>query len=185
MKRLLVVVDYQCDFVDGPLGFEEAKLLDHRIAEKVREYHENGDIVVYTMDSHDRNYLQTQEGKNLPVEHCVDGTPGWELYGETNEAILTRDRMFRKSSFGSSRFFEYLNRAQAMANQAAVMPFESIELVGLVSNICVLSNAVIAKAACPEVPVIVDASCSASSNAELHEKALDVLEGIQVQVINR
>lgn len=185
MKRLLVVVDYQTDFVVGSLGFEGAVLLDDLIAKKVRDYHENGDIVVYTMDSHDRNYLQTQEGRHLPIEHCIDGTPGWELYGKTNEAILMRDRMFRKSAFGSARFFEYLNRAQAMANQAAIKPFESIELVGLVSNICVLSNAVIAKAACPEVPVIVDAALTASSDSELHEKALDVLEGIQVQVINR
>ena len=185
MKRLLIVVDYQNDFVDGSLGFEGAEELDERIAAKIREYHENGDYVFYTMDSHTHHYLDTLEGKELPIEHCIEGTQGWELYGKTAEAILDRDKMFRKPTFGSAKLFEYLNGAQAAAALAAVDPFLSIELVGLVSNICVLSNAIIAKSACPDVPIIVDASCTASADAKLHEAALDVLEGVQVKVVNR
>ncbi len=186
MKRLLIVVDYQNDFVDGSLGFEGAELLDERIAAKINEYHQNGDYVFYTMDSHTSNYLNTQEGRSLPITHCVEGTQGWELYGKTAEAILDRDKMFRKPTFGSAKLFEYLNGAQASAMQAGLdRPYTSIELVGLVSNICVVSNAVIAKSACPDVPVIVDASCTDSSDKKLHEAALDVLEGLQVKVANR
>lgn len=185
MKRLLIVVDYQKDFVDGSLGFSGAEELDERIAAKIDEYHENGDYVSYTMDSHTRQYLDTLEGKNLPIEHCIEGTPGWELYGRTSRAILDRDRMYRKVTFGSSKLFEGLTSAQKAADEAGTYPFVSIELVGLVSNICVISNAIIAKAACPDVPVIVDASCTASADARLHEAALDILEGLQVQVVNR
>ena len=185
MKRLLIVVDYQNDFVDGALGFEGAELLDERIAAKIESYHEEGDIVVYTMDSHNSRYLDTQEGRKLPIEHCIEGKPGWDLYGKTAEAIYERDRMFCKPTFGSGKLFEYLDGAQEAADNEAVQPFISIELVGLVSNMCVLSNAVIAKTACPEVPIIVDASCTASFDKELNEKALDVLESMQIEVINR
>ena len=185
MKRLLIVVDYQKDFVDGALGFEGAELLDERIAEKIREYHANGDYVAYTMDCHSSHYMDTQEGRNLPIPHCIEGSPGWDLYGKTAESILDRDKMYRKETFGSAKLFEGLNSAQKAANQAGTYPYVSIELVGLVSNICVISNAIIAKAACPEVPIIVDASCTASSDTRLHEATLDVLEGLQIKVTNR
>ena len=185
MKRLLIVVDYQNDFVDGTLGFAGAEALDERIAAKIRDYHAAGDMVIYTMDCHNSHYLETQEGRNLPIEHCIEGKPGWELYGQTAQAILDRDRMFRKSTFGSAKLFEFLNNAQAAANQAGVKPFVSIELVGLVSNLCVMSNAVIAKAACPEVPIIIDASCTASNDQDLNDKALDVMASMQMKVTSR
>ena len=185
MKRLLIVVDYQKDFVSGSLGFPEAKLLDKRIAAKIDEYHEAEDVVVFTMDTHTHQYTNTQEGRNLPIEHCIDGTDGWRLYGETAKARLDRDLIFKKVTFGSSRLFEHLLTAQRAAGEVGVQPFSSIELVGLVSNICVISNAVIAKAACPDVLVIVDASCTASHDPKLNEETLDVLEGLQVKVINR
>lgn len=121
--------------------------------------------------------METQEGRNLPVEHCIEGAPGHALYGRIAELIRPTDEVFEKPSFGSADLFEWLRAAQP--------PFKSIELVGLVSNICVISNAVLAKAACPEVPVIVDAACTASFDDSLNEKALDVLEGLQVQVTNR
>lgn len=185
MKRLLIVVDYQKDFVGGSLGFPEAELLDERIAAKIDAYHREGDVVAFTLDTHTKQYLETQEGKNLPIPHCIDGTPGWELYGKTADARIDRDLLFRKTTFGSSTLFEHLNRAQHAAAEVGVQPFSSIELVGLVSNICVVSNAVIAKTACPDVPVIVDAACTASNDSKLNEKTLDVLEGLQVRVINR
>ena len=177
MKRLLIVVDYQNDFVDGSLGFPGAELLEEPIAAKIEEYRSAADVIAFTFDTHRCDYLETQEGRNLPVEHCIEGAPGHALYGRIAELIRPTDEVFEKPSFGSADLFEWLRAAQP--------PFKSIEPVGLVSNICVISNAVLAKAACPEVPVIVDAACTASFDDSLNEKALDVLEGLQVQVTNR
>lgn len=185
MKKLLIVVDFQNDFVDGALGFPGAEKLEEPIARKIEAYREAGDLVAFTLDTHKRTYLQTQEGKNLPVEHCIEGTPGHKLYGRVAELMGGADPVFCKPAFGSSELFGWLRTAQEAANEMGMTPFSSIELVGLVSNICVISNAVIAKTACPEVPVIVDAACTASHDPALHEKCLDVMEGLQIQVINR
>lgn len=185
MKRLLIVVDYQNDFVDGALGFPGAELLAEPIAAKIAAYRANADEIVFTFDTHGRDYLETQEGRNLPVAHCIEGTSGHELYGEIASLMHPADEVFGKPSFGSAELFEWLRVAQNVAAELGNPPFGSIELVGLVSNICVISNAVLAQAACPEVPVIVDAACTASFDPTLHEKALDVLEGLQVKVVNR
>lgn len=185
MKRLLIVVDYQNDFVDGALGFPGAENLEQPIAEKIEAYRENTDEVVFTLDTHLNDYLDTQEGRNLPVAHCIEGTPGHQLYGSIEVLVSDDEEQFRKPTFGSEALFDWLRTAERAAGEVGKQPFESIELVGLVSNICVLSNAVLVKTACPEVPVIVDAACTASHDAALHEAALDVLEGLQVQVINR
>ena len=182
MKRLLIVVDYQNDFVNGSLGFEGADLLDSRIVEKIEGYRAAGDLVAFTMDTHPAAYLQTQEGANLPVEHCIEGTRGWELFGDVAQARRECDLVFAKPTFGSADLFEYLMDAQAKV-PVGEPAYQSIELVGLLSNICVLSNAVVAKTACPEVPIIVDASCTASFDSKLNEEALDVLAGIQVRVV--
>lgn len=185
MKRLLIVVDYQTDFVDGSLGFPGAEELGPRIAAKIDEYHERGDIVVFTMDRHEANYLTTQEGRNLPIEHCIAGTPGFELHSSIADHVLDVDEIFPKGTFGSDGLFEWLREANDVATQIRAIPFESIELVGLVSNICVISNMVIAKTACPEVPIIVDAACTGSNDEKLNEAVLDVMGSLQVQVINR
>lgn len=185
MKRLLIVVDYQNDFVDGALGFEGAKALDGRIAAKIRDYRESGDFVYFTMDTHRRNYLETQEGQKLPIEHCIEGTDGHELYGEVASLRQAMDMVFMKPTFGSSELFERLSELQRTADTLDTRPFTSIELVGLVSNICVMANAVIARTACPEVPIIVDASCTASADSKLHDEALDVMAGLQIEVTNR
>ncbi len=175
MKKCLIVIDYQKDFVDGALGFPKARELEDGIAKKIRLYRENGDDVLFTLDTHDGGYLDTQEGKNLPIPHCIKGTPGHELYGKAAGLRQEGDRCFCKGAFGSGELFLYLREH----------PYESIELVGVVSNICVLSNAVLAKTALPEVPVLVDAKCTAAPDEETHKKALDILEGIQVQVTGR
>ena len=185
MKRLLIVVDYQKDFVDGALGFEGAELLDEPIARKIDAYREAGDSVYFTFDTHHKNYLETQEGRKLPVPHCIDGTEGHELYGEVATRLHDSDSVFFKPTFGSSALFERLAKQQEIADSLRVLPFESIELVGLVSNMCVLSNAVIARTACPNTPIIVDAACTAAPDPETNEKALDILEGLQIEVINR
>ena len=177
MKRGLFVIDYQNDFVDGALGFAGAELLDERIAAKIRKY--GKDCVWFTRDTHFENYLETREGKNLPVVHCVKGTDGWQVYGQTAEALNeVGAKAIDKLVFG----MDVTDPATA-----AVLPesLDEIELVGLVSNICVVSNAVVLQAKYPEATIFVDASCTDSFDKELHEKVLDVLAGFQVKIINR
>lgn len=172
MKKLLIVVDYQKDFVDGSLGFAGAQQLDARICEKIDQYRASGGEVVFTFDTHTPAYLSTQEGQNLPVEHCIQGTPGWGLYGATAQKLLPGDRQFYKPVFGSAELFDYLRQGD----------YDSIELVGLVSNICVLSNAVLAKTALPEARIAVDSRCTASHDPALHTAALQVLQGLQIRI---
>lgn len=177
MNRYLFVIDYQKDFVDGALGFAGAEKLDGPIAAKVREYGRGH--VLFTRDTHFENYLQTREGKNLPVVHCIKGTPGWECYGETARALAEVEApAIDKLVFGMD--------VTAPAT-AAVLPEQAdeIELVGLVSNICVVSNAVVLQSRYPEATIVVDAACTASFDKNLNEKVLDVLQGLQVKVINR
>lgn len=181
MRRLLLVIDFQNDFVDGALGFPGASDLAAPIAAKIEAYRQAGDEVAFTLDTHGADYVVSQEGRNLPVPHCLEGTAGHELYPGVAELVREGDRVFKKPTFGSSELFAYLSRANQEA--APELPYESIELVGLVSNICVISNAVLAKTACPEVPVIVDAKCTASHDAQLNEAALAVMEGLQIQVL--
>lgn len=185
MKRLLIVVDYQNDFVDGALGFEGAELLDERIAAKIDEYRDTGDYVSFTFDTHHKDYLETFEGTNLPIPHCIEGTPGHELYGQVATKLHESDDVFLKPTFGSTALFERLLKRQSVAAAIGALPFASIELVGLVSNMCVLSNAVIARTACPDVPIIIDAECTAAPDSDMNEKALDIMEGLQIRVINR
>lgn len=175
MRRALIVVDYQKDFVNGSLGFPEVETLDEAIAAKIQEYRSSGGDIIVTLDTHAEDYLKTQEGKNLPVVHCVRGTDGWKLFGETAKQIQQTDRVFEKETFGSLALAEYLKERG----------YEQIELAGVVSNICVISNAVLAKAALPNAQITVDAACTASNDDVMNEKALDVMEGIQIKVINR
>ena len=177
MNRYLFVIDYQNDFVDGALGFPGAEKLDEKIAAKVRAYGKGH--VLFTRDTHFENYLQTREGKNLPVEHCIKGSFGWEVYGETAKALAeTEAPAIDKLVFG----MDVTDPATA-----AVLPekADEIELVGLVSNICVVSNAVVLQSKYPEATIIVDASCTDSFDKKLHDEVLDVLAGFQVKVINR
>lgn len=175
MQRCLIVVDYQNDFVSGSLGFSGAENLDRLIVEKIKKYRRNGDSVIFTFDTHDVMYLKTQEGKNLAVPHCIEGTDGHKLHGETAKMLRDDDRCFYKNAFGSDELYEYLK-----AN-----PFERIELVGLVSSICVISNAVLAKTAQPETPIVVDADCTASHDPKLHQAALDIMIGLQIRIARK
>lgn len=175
MKKCLIVVDYQNDFVSGSLGFPKAVELEDKIVEKIRAYRAAGDAVVFTFDTHTREYLLTQEGRKLPVPHCIYGTEGHKLYGRVNGEADAEDMCFIKTTFGSDALFDFLKQNR----------FSAIELVGVVTNICVISNAVLVKTAQPETPVTVDASCTASNDDELHEKALDVMESFQITVTNR
>jgi nicotinamidase-related amidase len=175
MQRCLIVVDYQNDFVSGSLGFPGAEALDALIAGKIQEYRARGDVVVFTFDTHGSDYLETQEGKALPVPHCIEGTTGHRLYGKTAKMMHSNDRRFFKQTFGSDELYEFLKST----------PFEQIELVGLISNICVVSNAVLAKTAQPETPITVDAECTASNSLDLHNAALDIMAGLQIRVARK
>ncbi len=175
MKKLLVVVDYQKDFVNGSLGFIGAELLDKRIAEKIRFCRQNNADVAFTFDTHEENYLSTQEGKKLPIPHCIKNTDGWQLFGATAALRQSQDRCFEKNTFGSDGLYEWLKTTN----------YTLIEFVGLVSNICVVSNAILAKTALPEAEIIVDASCTSSADTAINNAALDVMSGLQINVINR
>lgn len=177
MKKLLIVVDYQNDFVNGALGCPQAATLEHGIADKIREYRAmGGDAqIIFTMDTHDRHYMDSQEGKNLPVPHCMDGEDGWQLYGEVAGLKGEHDLVFSKPTFGSLELADYLrNRGSE---------YESVEFCGVVTNICVISNMAVVKAAMPDVPQIVNANLVASNDDALQEAALKVMESLHVQVI--
>ena len=173
MRKCLVVVDFQNDFVSGFLGFPGAAELEHGIVEKIKQYRDNGDEVLFTFDTHDENYMSTQEGRLLPIAHCVKDTDGHKLYGRVADLVMEPDKAFYKNTFGSDDLYQYLKHEQ----------FESIELVGLVSNICIITNAVLAKTVQPETPIIVDARCTASNDNRLHEAVLDVMAGLQIEII--
>ena len=174
MKKLLIVVDYQNDFVSGSLGYAGAEKLEGPIAEKIKAYHALGDKgqVIFTMDTHDRHYLETQEGRHLPVEHCLEGEDGWQLYGSIRELKGSEDLVFSKPTFGSYELCEYLRKHAD--------DYESIEFVGLVTNICVISNALLIKAFMPELPVSVDPACCAGVTKEKHEAALETMRSCQI-----
>ena len=177
MNRYLFVIDYQKDFVDGALGFPGAEKLDAKIAAKIRQY--GPGKVLFTRDTHFENYLDTREGRNLPVVHCVKDTDGWQVYGETAKALNeVKAKAIDKLVFG----MDVTDPATA-----AVLPesADEIELVGLVSNICVVSNAVVLQSRYPEATIIVDASCTDSFDKDLNAKVLDVLAGFQVKIVNR
>ena len=174
MERYLFVIDYQNDFVDGALGFPGAEKLDAPIAEKVRSYGKGR--VLFTRDTHFEDYLTTREGKNLPVPHCIKGSFGWQIYGETAKALEEVEAPgIDKLSFG----MDVTDPATA-----AVLPehADEIELVGLVSNICVVSNAVVLQSKYPNATIVVDSQFTDSFDKELHAKVLDVLKGFQVTV---
>jgi len=176
VKQMLVVVDYQVDFVDGSLGFPEAKLLDEGIAALVRSAAAKGDYILYTMDTHGGDYLNSREGKSLPVVHCVETTIGWALYGEASVALGEAGAMeLKKTTFGVAPA-DMLDLPEDV---------EQITLVGLVSNICVISNACVFQARYPQAQVVVVRDLCASFDPALHEKTMDVLTGLQVQVVKK
>ena len=128
MQRLLIVVDSQNDFVDGALGFPGAELLDGPIAEKIAAYHAADEPVWFTFDTHHANYPDTQEGRKLPIPHCIESESGWELYGKVAAARREADEVFLKPTFGSMALAERLMKAQEVADSLGTVPFESIEI---------------------------------------------------------
>ena len=163
----------QNDFISGSLGTKEAQAIVGNAAEYIKQSISDGVEVVYTRDTHFDNYMDTQEGRNLPVPHCIKGTPGHALYGRVAEAVKPDDIVIEKPAFGSLELADLLRRLAAA----------EVALCGLVTDICVISNAVIAKAALPESRVTVDHSACSCADPEAHERALAVMRGVQIDVI--
>ena len=173
MRKILLVIDMQNDFINGALGTPEAEAIVDRVAKEIGKY-PAGDVIA-TRDTHPENYLETQEGRNLPVVHCVKGTPGWELHPKI-AAALGDARIFDKPAFGSPELSAHL---KALAEQE---PLE-ISLVGLCTDICVVSNALLVKAFLPEAPVSVIADCCAGVTPESHDAALKTMAMCQVKIV--
>ena len=172
-KKILVVVDYQKDFVDGSLGFDGARQLDDLIVQRIEQTLLEGGELVFTFDTHGADYLQTSEGRALPVPHCLRGSEGWQLFGHTAGYLPRASRIFEKETFGSLELARYL----------ADGGYDEVELCGLVSNICVVSNALLAKAALPEARVVIHQNATASADAVAHEAALSVMRSVFCEVV--
>ena len=177
MKKLLIVIDMQNDFISGSLGTVQAKAIVPSVLAKVESYVEAGYPICFTRDTHKADYLKTQEGQNLPVEHCIEGTVGHEIVGclRKFEGFVA---IVNKPTFGS-----YI-LGDVAAEQVCMHHVDEIELVGLCTDICVVSNALLLKARLPEVKVTVDASCCAGVTVETHEAALTTMKMCQVNIIN-
>ncbi len=173
MRKLLVVVDMQKDFVDGALGTKEAVAIVPAVVEKISEY-DIKDVFV-TRDTHQKDYMNTQEGKNLPVEHCIEGTPGWELDAQVAKAVKGAT-FVNKPTFGS------VDLAKMISDIACKEEIE-IELIGLCTDICVVSNALLLKASMPEVKISVDSSCCAGVTPQKHDAALETMRSCQIEVV--
>lgn len=166
--KTLVIVDMQNDFIDGALGTKEAEAIVPKVAMKLLEYRKAGAQVIFTRDTHQKDYLETQEGKNLPVEHCIEGTKGWQITEKLE--VKPEDEVINKVTFGHVWSKEMIKG-------------EQIELVGLCTDICVISNALGLKAVLPEVPITVDASCCAGVTPASHKNALEAMKMCQIHVI--
>ena len=170
--KILVVVDMQNDFIDGALGTSEAVAIVDKVADKIKAYREAGDVVIFTRDTHYDNYLNTQEGKRLPVPHCIKGSEGWEI---SKELEVLDAEIIDKPTFGSQRLAGYIKENYKP---------EEIELVGLCTDICVISNAIILKSVFLETTVTVDNACCAGVTPESHMHAIETMKMCQVNVIN-
>ena len=170
MKRLLIVVDMQNDFITGSLGTPEAQAIVPNVKAKIEEYKANGDEIIFTRDTHSADYLESQEGKRLPVKHCIKGTWGWIVADEVN---YPEYYCINKHSFGYDHWDSWISEKEIY----------QIELVGLCTDICVVSNALILKAMHPEVFMVVDASCCAGTTPQRHVAALETMKSCQIAVI--
>ena len=186
--RVLVVVDVQKDFVDGALGSMTAQSIIPHMRERIKEYADGDTLILFTKDTHDENYLKTLEGDKLPIPHCVRGTPGWSLIkdistladGYSNFLLYSDGEVVRsrvlKETFGSIKLCEILKKYE--------YEIEDIVFMGFCTDVCVISNALMARAYLPNTRIIVDASCCAGTTLEKHLAALEVMKSCQIDVIN-
>lgn len=171
MKNVLVVVDMQKDFIDGALGTKEAVAIVDNVAGTIKSF---GGEVVFTKDTHGENYMETQEGKNLPVPHCIKGTDGWQFDKKLEVIKTDAMKVFEKPAFGSVELAEYLK---------ADKEIESVTLIGLCTDICVISNALLIKAYMPETKIRVIEKCCAGVTPQSHANALEAMKMCQIEIV--
>ncbi len=176
MKKVLVVVDMQNDFIDGSLGTKEAEAIVDAVAEEIRKDY---DLIIATRDTHDENYLNTNEGKHLPVVHCVRDSKGWQIADKVEDALKEKENVtvMNKPTFGSEEIVKVLKEYDKEK------PIGSITLIGLCTDICVVSNALLIKTAFPEIPVNVVGNCCAGVTPESHDAALLTMKMCQIEVL--
>ena len=191
--KIVIVVDMQNDFIDGALGSPEAQAIVPVMVDRLKELDDGNTLLFFTKDTHFANYLETQEGKNLPVAHCIEGTLGWSInkqissYADYCSNFLTystpdiRKSRILKTTFGS---LELANIIRSLVNDNPHIDVDEIILMGVCTDICVISNAMLLKAYCPEVPITVDASCCAGVTPESHKNALAAMKMCQINIIN-
>lgn len=170
-RNILVVIDMQNDFIDGTLGTKEAQAIVQNVFETIRDF--EGEVI-FTRDTHFNNYPETQEGRNLPVPHCIKGTSGWEISSKLKKFITPETKIFDKLTFGSIELAEYLKQNNEL---------EKITLIGLCTDICVISNALLIKANIPEVAIEVIENCCAGVTPESHKNALNAMKMCQINII--
>lgn len=174
MKKALVVLDLQYDFVYGSLATPEAQAVVPGVVAKINEYKENGDLIFFTLDSHDKNYLTSQEGRNLPIPHCIKGTDGHRMLEEIESLSDDTDIFVEKAAFGSPQL------AKSIAGKGGEI--REVEMVGLCTDICVISNALLIKAYSPETPISVIAKLCAGTTPEGHKAALEAMKSCHVNI---
>ena len=185
--KVLCLIDLQSDFIDGALGTQESKAIVPRIVEKLNNYSDKSDtLVLFTKDTHFDDYLNTLEGTMLPIPHCIENTPGWSINKEIKRAVksnrflsyssdkIINSRVY-KNTFGSNDLRELLIKYKD--------DIESIEFVGLTTDICVISNVLMARQALPDVNIYVDSSCCAGTTLDKHQAALEVMKSCQINII--
>lgn len=178
MRKLLIVIDMQNDFIDGSLGNPEAQAIIPNVKKKINKYVGNGNPIIFTRDTHFSNYLNTSEGEKLPIKHCINNTHGWQIGIEITPGHY---EIIDKCSFGYIGWKSYIDHY--VAGTKEYEKTWTIELIGLDTDVCVISNALIIKTLYPEVNITVDASCCAGSTPEKHKAALEVMKSCQINVI--
>lgn len=173
MAKALIIIDMQKDFVTGPLGTQEARDMLPRLVKKLEDIVEEGAVdLIFTQDTHADNYLDTQEGRKLPIPHCIKKTDGWQIVPELQKFTARAKAVIEKKAFGSTRL------------PSLIKQYEVVEFAGVCTDICVVSNALLIKAFYPEQRVQIDAACCAGSTPEAHKQALDVMAHCQCKIIN-
>ena len=176
MQNILVVIDMQNDFVDGALGTKEAEEITENVVKRVGKAKEIGEKLIFTRDTHKEDYLSTQEGKNLPIVHCVKDTKGWEIIDSLKKYTDGR-LIIDKPTFGSDEL------AAILKEENGRNEIEKITLIGLCTDICVISNALLIKTFLPEVKIVVDSACCAGVSPETHDNALNAMKVCQIEVV--
>lgn len=170
-KKILIVIDVQNDFVTGSLGTPEAQAVVPNIVKKVEEYRSRDDVIIFTTDTHYDDYLETPEGKKLPVSHCIVGTSGYKIIPELNVELSTMEKIYPKNTFG----YRW--------NISHWICCYDVEIIGVCTDICVVTNALVLKTHYPDIEITVDASCCAGTSPEKHKAALEVMKSCQINVI--